>query len=118
MKAKLKFKENGECVACMIDTKDPGFQELDVETLSVEDNHKQPFLTEHRLSKIKIKTKEILLKHNYIFGLSIGWKKDYEYKKWCEEVISFSNSFEGRTIEDNQVTFPMDPWGYQEVLRL
>jgi len=69
----------------------------------------------NKLSLIKSKTKA-LLGRNYIYGLNSGWRKDVEYKRWCEELINFSNSFEGQTIGENQITFPTDPWGNQEVL--
>lgn len=118
MKAKIKYSENGKCLACLVGTSDPSFQEVEVDSLLAQDNHKQPFLSEYRLNLIKEKTSEILSKRNYVFGLASGWQKDQEYKDWCEEVINFSNSFENQTIEETQITFPADPWGYQEVLDL
>jgi len=82
----------------------------------IEDKHREPFRTKYMYLKIKEKTKEMFSKYNYVFGLSTGWGKDVEYKRWCEELINFSNSFEGQTIGENQITFPTDPWGNQEVL--
>ena len=118
MKAKLKFTNGGECIACLVGTNDPSFEEVEVYSLDLNKNHKEPYLSSFRRSKIKEKTKDLLSKHNYVFGLTTGWQKDQEYKDWCEEVINFSKSFENKTIEETQITFPTDPWGKQEVLEL
>ena len=74
-------------------------------------NKDPQYINEAKLEKIKQKTKELLLKHNYIFGLSSGWQQDNEFKSWFESLIDFQQSFEGQTITESEITFPTDPRG-------
>ena len=55
--AKLKFKENGECVVCVIDTIEEGFETCEVVSMDFNDNHKEPYKSQFRYSKIKEKQK-------------------------------------------------------------
>lgn len=118
MKAKIKYKENGRCISCLIDTNEAGYEEAEVESLDLNKNHKEPYLSEYKFYKIKNKTDELMSSKNYIFGLSSGWGKDEEYRRWCSSLINFCNSFEGKSIEVNKILFPKDPWGNQEALDL
>lgn len=119
-KAILRFKETGECwdMDLINDSYIPEKNEEIVETINLrtESYHKHPFKSEKCFVSIKLKVVELLSKHNYIFGLDSGWLKDAEYKQWCEDLIALQKSYENTTITEKSITFPVDPWGNQEVL--
>jgi hypothetical protein len=122
----LKFKEDGECFSC---TQSP-------DNLLLEDNeevveseisncnfyHKEPyktkFNTEIKLEKIRLKRNEILKNHDHIYGLSIGENNDDAWKAWAESLITFTESYKDRVIEENEIVFPKNPRGEQENLNL
>lgn len=116
-----RYSSEGECIYCQPyngKVLNSGDEVLDYGQGRVSDYHKPEYINSYKLQAIKNKAKELLSKNNYIFGLSTGWQKDDEYKTWCQDIISLSNSFDDTTITNNQIIFPLDPWGEQEVLDL
>jgi len=116
MKAKLKFEENGKCVGCLVGTNDASFTEMDVVSLNADDNHKEPYKSQFRYSKIKEKQKEIIAGYSYIPGLSVGHQQDTAWKNWIESVIVFHAQYENIEINEDLITFPEDPNGDSEVV--
>jgi len=116
MMAKLKFKENGECVVCVIDTIEEGFETCEVVSMDFNDNHKEPYKSQFRYSKIKEKQKEIISRYSYIPGLSVGHQQDTAWKNWIESIILFNEQYKSDKSIVDTISFPADPLGNIEVL--
>jgi hypothetical protein len=120
----LKYTNSGECIK--INNVDDKVKELnnneEIKEVDIVYDaafyHKEPFRSNYLKDLIKKKCKELLNKKQYVFNLSNGWRKDEEYKKWCEDIIAFCNSFEDLEIKEKIIKFPIDPWGVEEVLEL
>jgi len=116
MKAKLKFEENGRCSACVAGTSDESFEEYEVYSMSVDLNHREPYKSQFRYSKIKEKQKEIIAGYSYIPGLSVGHQQDTAWKNWIECIILFNEQYKSDKSIVDVVYFPADPLGNIEVV--
>jgi hypothetical protein len=114
MIAKIKFNTDGKCVQCCLDG-DDSFEQIEVNSLNCDENHREPYLTQYKLIKIREKQKEIIRNYSYIPGLSVGILKDEEWTSWIESVISFTDNYKNLSvIEDSEIRFPEDPDGLVE----
>ncbi len=112
----IEYSSNGECIGSSVVPRNVNLNEnqeiKESDDLNRESHHKEPYLTQYKLSKIREKQKELIKNYSYIPGLSVGEMRDEEWQSWIESVITFTDDYKDlEVIEDSVINFPTTPDG-------